>query len=86
MSLLGVDRAVFPIAHLDHRHRTSLRPSARQHVPVTFLSVTGVTFLSVIYIRMPHKRHYGKSKQKRYLPKVEILPAISSSSYELNMS
>jgi len=44
----------FPIAHLGHRHCTSLPPSGRQHVPVTFLSGTGVTFLSGADIRLPH--------------------------------
>ena len=38
-----------PLAHLDHRHRTSPRTSRRQLVPVTSLSGTRVTFLSVIY-------------------------------------
>jgi hypothetical protein len=38
--------AHLPIAHLDHRHRTLPRTRRRQIASVTFLSGTGVTFLT----------------------------------------
>ena len=44
-----------PLAHPNHRHRMSPRTSRRQLVPMTSLSGTRVTFLSVIYTTLPHK-------------------------------
>ena len=51
-----------PIAHLDHRHRTSPRTSRRQLAPVTFLSGTRVTFLSVTYNWSPNGGGYGTTR------------------------
>jgi hypothetical protein len=46
----------FPIAHLNHpRHHTSPRTFRRQCASVTFLSGTGVTFLSGAYKARPPK-------------------------------
>src|SRR5271167_270254 len=44
----------FLTAHLDHRHRTSPRTSRQQLASVTFLSGTGVRFLSGTYMDRQH--------------------------------
>ena len=52
-----------PLAHPNHRHRTTPQTSRRQLVPVTSQSGTRVTSLSMTYKRVPAAGRYGKSRR-----------------------
>jgi len=54
-----------PLAHPNHRHRTTPQTSRRQLVPVTSQSGTRVTSLSMTYRRVPPSGRYGKSGRQR---------------------